>query len=159
MRIIIEGQSVVSDVMCRIPCFHHGTQCHRLNEFLLFLSLTVVHQCVQRLGNSSFGTRGLHLITKLDHKLTQCFQLCGVRLVMNTIRQSLGFGTLLHPTHTLSNRTVSKQHELFNQLSGIIALLEIGTCGFTLLVNIKMKFLTVEFHSSTLKAALTQFLG
>ena len=70
MRIVFEGQAIVSDVMRRILRFHHRTQGNGLDEFLFLLALTTVHQGIQTLRDSPLRTAGLHLVAKLHHKLT-----------------------------------------------------------------------------------------
>ena len=47
--IVVKGQSVVADVVGRILGLHHGPQGDSLYQLLLTLTLTTVHQCVERL--------------------------------------------------------------------------------------------------------------
>src|SRR5574344_1441718 len=108
MGVVIEGKSVVSDIVHTILSLHHGTQGDGLDEFLLLLALTFVHKCVETLGYCTFGVCSLFLISKLHHKAAQCLELLRVGLVVNTIRQCLGFQSLLHLTDTLCHCTGGK---------------------------------------------------
>ena len=47
VRIVLECQTVVTDVVRRVLGFHHGAQGNGLDEFLLLLTLAAVHQCIQ----------------------------------------------------------------------------------------------------------------
>ena len=50
MGIVIECQSVVSDVLRAVASLHHGTQADGFNHVLFLLSLHIAQQFVQALG-------------------------------------------------------------------------------------------------------------
>ena len=166
MGVIFESQTIVPDIMCRIFRFHHGSQGNGLDEVLLLLTLTGIHQRIQRLRDSTLGTCRLHLIAELDNKLTQGFQLGGVGLVVNAIDKgflsfwlwALGFW-LIHFAYMFSNGAVGKQHKFLDELCGIVRFLKIRTDRFTLFVDIEMQFLAVELDGTALETTFTQFLG
>ena len=47
--VVIEGKSVVSDIMHAVLCLHHGSQGYGLDELLLLLALTFVHKGIEAL--------------------------------------------------------------------------------------------------------------
>lgn len=55
--------------------------------------------------------------------------------------------------------TVGQQHELLNELVGILGFLEEYSCRMTFLINIKAHFHTVKFHRAVFVAFLAQNLG
>ena len=161
--VIFEGQTIVPDVVGRILRLHHSAQGNGLDEFLLLLALTVVHQRIQRTRDGSLRAGGLHLVAELDHKLTQRLQLRGVGLIVDAVDESLlgfwllAFGFwLFRLPDMLGDGAVGQQHELLDELRGVVALLEVGAGGLAILVDVEMQFLAVELHSPALKAALTQ---
>ena len=78
---------------------------------------------------------------------------------MDTVRQRLGLHAFLNPTNTLSYRTVSQQHKLLDELGRIVRLLEVGTNGLALLVDVEVQFLAVELHCTAFETTFAQALG
>ena len=89
MGVVVEGQSVVSDVMHTVFGLHHGAQGNGLDGVLFTSTLGISHQGIERLGDGTLGATGLHLIAKLRHKLAQVFEFLGIGLVVDTIRKGL----------------------------------------------------------------------
>ena len=78
---------------------------------------------------------------------------------MNTVRQRLGFGALLDLAYALGHRTVGQQHELLDELCGVVRLLEVRTGRLAVLVDVEVQFLAIELHGTTFEATLTQAFG
>ena len=55
MSVIVEGEAIMSDIMNAVFCLHHRPQSHSLDEFLLFLSSTLIHKAVKALGDGALG--------------------------------------------------------------------------------------------------------
>ena len=168
VSVVVESQTIVPNVVSRIFGFHHGTQGKHLHKFLLALSLHVVHKLVEILAYSTTCAARLHLIAERHKSCAQRLQFLRVGLVVNTINEGLGsfaclarlssFACFTHLTNEFSHCAIGKQHELLNELVGILRLLVVAASGVALLVNIEVKLLTVELHGTILEACGTQFL-
>ena len=87
---------------------------------------------------------------------------------MDAVDEGLGLGLLgtlsplssfLFPlSYTLGHGAVGQQHELLDELGGIVRLLEVGTRGLSRLVDVEVQFLAVELHGTVLEAPLAQGL-
>ena len=159
MGIVVERQSIVSDVVYTVFRLHHRTQSYRLDGILLTGAFGIRHQRIQRLGDGTLRATGLHLITELRHKLAQVLEFRRIGLVVDTVRQCLRLLSLLHTSNRLCDGLVGQQHEFLDELVGIFRGLEIGSYRLTCLVDIEMQFLTVELHGTVLETGGTQFLG
>ena len=69
--VVIESQSVVSDVMDAVFRFHHSSERHGLYHLLFLLAFTFVEQRVEALGYGTLRAVGLHLISEFHHKLPE----------------------------------------------------------------------------------------
>ena len=79
---------------------------------------------------------------------------------MHTIDKGLGGLILGHFTDVLSHLAVGQQHELLDELIGILSLMDMHSGGLALLVDVKLDFLAVERdRSALLKATTAQLLG
>ena len=159
MGVVVEGQSVVTDIKHAVLRLHHRAQRYVLHHILLPTTIKVVHQLIQVLADLLLRTGGLQLIPEVHHKLAQTLQLLWVGLVVDTVRQRLGLLSLLYLSDRFSHLTVSQQHKLLDQLVGILRFLIVSTDGLALLIHIEMQFFTIELHRAVLKALLAQFLG
>ena len=157
--VIVEAEAEVSDVVRRVFGLHHGTQGHALYQLALALAIHVVHQLVDALDHRLARAVGLHLQAEVDDELSERLHLLRIRVVVDTIGEHLGFLTLRHAAYALGNGTVGQQHELLNELVGILRALEVAACGVSLLIDIEVQFLSVKLHRAILEAALAQFLG
>ena len=164
VRIVVESQAVVSDVVYTILRLHHRLECHHLYRILLTRAPGLVHQRIQAAGDGALGAAGLHLIAKLDHKLPQILQLRGVRHVMHAIRQGLGRRLARRArsswfSYPLGHRTIGQQHKLLNELIGILRHLEVGPYRLAVLIDVEMQLLAVELHRAVLEASRPQLFG
>ena len=157
--VVFKRQTKVADVMNGIFRLHHGSQRHALNHLLFWASFCFVHQLVEASCRSSLCAVGLYSVAKLSDKLSECFQLLWVWIVVYTIRQRLSLLALSHLAHALCHRAVSQQHKLLNQLVGILRALIVAAYRLALVVNIKVKFLGVKLHGTILKSCCTQLLS
>ena len=94
------------------------------------------------------------------HERTEVFKFVRVGQVVYAVRQSLRFlRTLLHLAYALSHSAVGEEHELLDELVGILCLLEVDAERLACLVNLKSHFLAVEVDGSALEACCTELLG
>lgn len=104
MGVIIECQSVVTDVVHGIACFLHGTDGYGFNKVLLFLPLNIIQQMVDGFGYIRFGSAGAQFVAEAGNELCQVIQFFRVRKVVNTIGEYFGF--LLLGTRPIFSATV-----------------------------------------------------
>ena len=159
MCVIVEAEAEVPDVVRRVFGLHHGTERDALHDLSLTLPVDVVHELVDTLDHRLACAVGLHLQAERHDKLTQRLHLLGIGVVVYTIREDLGFLAFGHTSHGLCHRTVGKEHELLDELVGILGALEIAADGVSFLIDIEVELLGVELHGSVLEALLTQFLS
>ena len=138
MRVVLECQAKVTDVVNGVLRLHHGTQGYHLDEVVLWLAFTVSHQLVQALGGGSLGSLGLHLVAELHHELTQGFQLLWVWVVVDTIRQRLRLLAFLRLADAFRNRAVGKEHEFLYKFVGILRTLVVAAHRLALLVDVEV---------------------
>ena len=69
MRVVVEGQTIVPDVVDAVFRLHHRAQGHALDDILLALALHVVDQSVQAPGYLRLRPRGLQLVAELHDEL------------------------------------------------------------------------------------------
>ena len=159
VSVIIKSQTKMADVMDGVFRLHHSPQGYMLYHLLLGLSLGFIHQLVQAASRSALGASTLQTIAELHDKLPQGLQLLRVRIVVDTIRQSLGAFSPCHLAHALRHVAVGQEHELLYQLIGILGTFHIATNRFALFVYIKMQLLGVKLHGTILESFRPQLLG
>ena len=106
MGIIIEAEAEVTDVMRGILSLHHGTERHTLHNLCLALSVNVVHELIDTLDHCLTRAVGLHLQAKGRDELPQRLHLLRIRVVVDTIREDLGFLTFRHTSNGLCHGAV-----------------------------------------------------
>ena len=144
MRIIIERQSVVADVMNRITRFLHGTQRHGFYQVLLLLSFDIVQQAVDRLRYLCLSSAVTNLITETCDELTQVLKFIWVWQIVDTIREHFRLLVLWHLTYMLGYSTIGQKHELFNKLVCLFRFLEIYAERLSVLIDFELHLATVE---------------
>ncbi len=159
MSIILERQAVMPDVVNAVFRLHHGTQGDTLNHLLLVLAAAAVHKFVKTSRYLTLSAVGFETVAEFHDELTERLQLGRVRLVVNTVRQCLGLLPFFHLADALGDTPVGKEHELLNQLIGILGLLIIAPCGFSFLVDVKLQLLTVKLHGTATKPCGTELFG
>ena len=90
MRVVVESQAEVPDVVHAVLGLHHGSESHGLDEFLLALALAVVHELVNAPCHGAACAVGLHLVTEFHDEFAQVFHLLRVGIVVYSVGQSLG---------------------------------------------------------------------
>ena len=119
MGVIVESQSIVTDVVRRVTRFLHGTDRYGFNQVLFLLSLYVVQQVIDRFRDIRLGSACAKSVTETGDELCEVVQLFRIRKVVDTVRQHFGllsFGCL---AYFLCYGAVGKQHKLFYQFIGI----------------------------------------
>ena len=159
MRVIVECQTKVANIVHTVFRFHHGSERNRLNHLRFGFAFGLIHQLIQAASHRSFCAFGFHFVTKFHNKLAQGFHLLRVRIIVHTIGKRLCFPPFLALSDALGHGFVGQQHKLFNQLVGIVRPFKIATCGLSLFVYIEMQFFAVKLHCAMLKTFLAQRLG
>ena len=159
MRVIIECETEVTDVMHRVFCLHHGAESHHLNDIRLISALYLIHKGVQTPCHCALRTSGFHLVSKLGDEVFERFELLWVWFIMHTVRQCLCYLALCHLSYALCHGPVRKEHELLNELVGILRALEIAAYRLSCLVDFKAHFLTIELDSAILESLCAEFLS
>ena len=159
MGVVVEGESIVSDIMHTVLGLHHRPQSHCLDGILLTCALSSTHQGIERLSDGSLRATRLHLIAEFRHELAQVLEFLRIGLVVDTIRQRLCLLPLLHTSDGLCHRLISQQHELLDEFVGIFRHLEVSLDGFARLIDIEVEFLAIKLHGAILETGSTQFLG
>ena len=69
VRVVVEGQAVVADVVHGVACLLHGADGDGLDEVLLLLALYVVQQVVDGFGYIGLRARGTQLVAEAGDEL------------------------------------------------------------------------------------------
>ena len=157
MGIIVESQSVVSDVVCRVARFLHGPDRYGFNQVLFLLSLYVVQQMIDRFRYIRLGSACAESVTKACDELSQIVQFLRIRKIVDTVRQHFGLFTFGSFSYLFRYGTVGKQHKLFYQLIGVFGFLKVDADGFPFFVDLEFHFVAVD--GPCRKALFTQSLG
>ena len=160
VRIVIECQPVVSDVVGRIGRLGHRTDRQRRNEVLLLLAVNRPHQLVDLLCHRLIALR-LHVVSEPNDKAAELCHLVRIRFVMDTVhKRPLA---VLDPFPFLPDKfrhlTVGQQHELLDQLVRLLDLLEIDTQRFAVLVQFEFGLLALEIDRTVAEAFAPQLLS
>src|SRR3712207_6047273 len=124
--VIVECKPKVANVVHAVTRLHHSPQSHGLYEFLLWAVGCFVHKLIDTLGNGTACALRLYLIAELHHVFAQRFHLLWVGIVVYTVRQGLGFLALLCLPYALCHGAVGQQHELLDELVGILRPLKVA---------------------------------
>ena len=108
MGVIIECQSVVTDVVHGIACFLHGTDGYGFNKVLLFLSLNIIQQMVDGFGYIRFGSAGAQFVAEAGNELCQIIQFFRVRKVVNTIGEYFRLFAFGHASYLFGHSAVGE---------------------------------------------------
>ena len=73
-------------------------------------------------------------------------QFVHIGLVVDTIHKRLSCLVFGHLADVLGHLAVSQQHKLFDELVGVLSLMNMNGSGFSLFVDVKLDFLAVERH-------------
>ena len=162
VRVVVEGQTVVADVVHGVACLLHGADGDAdgdgLDEVLLLLALYVVQQVVDGFGYVGLRARCAQLVAEAGDELGQRVELLGVGQVVDAVGEYFGLLALGHAAYLLGHGTVGQQHELLDQLVGVLRHLEVDTDGFALLVYLELHLVAVEVDGSSGEAAFAQLL-
>ena len=159
VRIVLEGQAVVTDVVHAVAGLHHGTQCYHLYDVLLGLAVHVGQHLVEVLGDFPFGSLSLQTVAELAHEVAQAHQFGGVGHIVYAVRNHLCLLVLGHLAYAFRHGTVGQEHEFLDEFVGILGHLEVHAGGLALLVNVEAHLASVEIHGTALETASAQFLG
>ena len=115
MSIIIECQSVVTDVMCRITGFLHSTDRHGLNQILFLLSMYIIQQMVDGFWNICFCSACTYLVAEAGDELWQILQFLWIRQIVDTVGQYFRLFVFGYMSYLLCYGFVGKKHKFFYQ--------------------------------------------
>ena len=159
VRIVIEHEAVVTDVVRAVTGLHHGAQGHELHDILLLLALHVGEETVQALRHLRLTALRAELIAELGDKAAQLLELLGVGHVVDAIDENLGLLVPGHTAYLFGHTAVGQEHKLLDQLVGVLGHLDVGRDGVALFVNLEAHFGAVETDGAVLEAAFAQLLG
>ena len=157
--VVVEGQTVMADVMHRVACLLHGAYRYRFNQVLLLASLHIIEQPVDALRYLTLVACGTYLVAKAGNELRQVIQLLRIGQVVDTVGEYLCLLSLRYASNLLCHGAVGQQHELLHQLVGIFRYLEIDAQRLALLVDFELHLVAVEVDGTRLEALFAQQLG
>ena len=118
MRVVVEGKSVVTDVLGRIDRLCHRSDGKSREQVLLRTVVNILHQLVDALCHCLVVAHCLYLVAEARSHACKAHHLLLCRLVMHSIDE--GLGLLADAVHSLAYRlchsSVGKQHELLDEL-------------------------------------------
>ena len=156
VRVILEAEPVVPDVLGGVLGLGHGADRQR-TEHLQFRSLrSQLAQFVVALGNRR-RARQVELHAKLGSEGGQVLHLLWIRLVVHAVRKR-NFTLLALVGNEGRHRAIGQQHEIFNQLIGILAALDEGLERLAVLVEPEADLLRVKVDGAVAKAPRPQLL-
>ena len=158
VRVVVERQSVVSDVVGRVFRLLHGADGYGFDKVLLFASLHLVQQSVDGCRYILFGSYCTNLVTESGNEARQVFQLFGVGQVVNAVGQHFGLLAFWHTAYLFGHGAVGQQHKLLNQLVGLFGYFEVHPDRFALFVYFELHLVAVEVDGSCLEAIVAQYL-
>ena len=146
VRVVIEGQPVVSDIRSRISRFGHRPDRKCRNEVLLLFAVNVRHQLVDVLGERFADGIAFHLVAEAHDETAQLGELVGIGFVVHAVDERAF--AVLHPLaftpHELGYFAVGQQHKLFDQLVGFLHLLEIDAQRLAVFVEVEFRLFAFE---------------
>ena len=158
MRIIVEGQSIMADVLRGVTGFLHGSDRNGLDQVLFRTALHLVQQTIDAFRYLDLATAGLDLVTEAPDELGEILHLVWIGQLMDTIDEGLGLFPLGRTAYKLCHGPVGQEHELLDQLVRLLGHLEIDAERLALLINLKFHLIPVEIDRSLLEATLAQLL-
>ena len=154
MRIIIECQTVMTDIIRRVFRLLHGSYGYSLNQILLRLALYLIKQGIDTFRDLTLLTVCLEAIAETTDKGGKILHLFRIWQFMDTIDKRLLRFSFRRTTDKFGNCPVGQQHKLFNQLVGFFRNLEIYADRLSILINFELHFIPVEIDGSVLKPFL-----
>ncbi len=142
-------------VLGGVDRFRHGADGDGLDQVLLGTSLYLVEQGVDALGHLGLGTLRFDLVPEAKDEGVEGIQLLRIRDIMHTIDKGAGFLTLGYPADGFRYRLVGQQHELLNQVIGLLRLLEVDTQWLSLLVEVELHLVAFKVDRTRCEAPLT----
>ena len=166
MRIELEGQSVVADVVGTVAGLGHGPEGEDLDGAQFRLVLRIHHQAVQGVGDVLAGADGPHLVAEVAGELPQTGDLLQVGLVMDPVHEGLGIldGLAAHLAvrgDELGDVFVRQKHEFLDEPVGLLGIFLVHGHRLAVFVDLHLHFGTLEVHgagSETLFAELQGYL-
>ena len=159
VRVVLEHQAVVANVVDAVTRLHHGTQGHHLHYILLLFPLHVGKEPVQALADFLFRPVGTHLVAEAGDEGTEFLHLLRVGHIVDTVGKDLRFAAFGHFGHHLRHAAIGQEHELLHQFVGILGHLDIGGHGVSLLVHFKPYLGTVETDGAVLEPLFAELFG
>ena len=164
MRVELEGQAVMADVVGAVAGLGHGPERQDLDGAQLRLLLGVRQETVQREGDVFAAADGAHLVAQVAGELAQAGHFLEVGLVVDTVDESLGVreGLASHLAargDVFRHVLVRQEHELLDEPVGFLGELLAHGDGLAVLVDIDLHFGAVEADGAGGETLLAQFQG
>ena len=160
MRIIVERQPVVPDIVGRIGRFGHRTDRQRRNDVLFLTTVYFLHQPVDLLRHGLVSLR-LHLIAEPRYETAELRHFIGVGLVMNPVyeRAIAVLHSFALAAYEFGHLAIGQQHELLDQLVRLFDLLEINAQRFAVLVQFELRLVALEIDRTVAETLGAQLLS
>ena len=159
----VEGEckSVVPYILGRIVCLRHCADGDGVDHILLAAARYLVKEAVVRIGQS-FSAANSHLEAQFGDKFDKSVELLGVRFIVHTVYEGLGFLRFLaflvsSFAYKLSNVAVCQQHKLLYQPVGFLLLLDVYAYRLGVLVELEFHLLCVEVDGALFVAFFAQY--
>jgi len=148
----------MTNIFCRIDRLGHGADTELFQHMLLRLTPYIGQHLVKGLGN---GLGGLEIegMAVFFGEVDEREQLLLVRRIMYPVRKRNGFFVDLDLANGLGNGTVGQQHELLDQLMGLLAFFDHDADGLALRVQLKSYFCRRKVDSPFLKTCFAETLS
>ena len=156
--IIVERQTVVTDIYSRIDRLRHSSYSYRLHQIFLRLSLYVGQQTINTLRKVCFAALGLDFITESGDKSGERSHLVGIGQVVYPIDKRFGLFPVFGFTDKFCYRAIRQKHKLFDQLVRLLRYLEINPYRLATFIYVELNLMTVEIDRTIVKTTLPQLL-
>ena len=154
MSVEWECQSIVTDVLCRVVGFRHGTDGDAVNHIFFAASCNLAEEIVIAVGQCLTATN-THLEAQLGDKLYKGVELFRIRFIVNAVDEGLYILICLISSASLTCSTVAnalrnipvgEEHKLFHKPVSLFLFLDIYTYW-----NIKLDTTPFVFLKSMVK--------
>ena len=150
----------MTDVVGRVESLGHRTYGEVRNDVFLDASFGLSQQLVHLLGHGA-SLVGLEYVAEAQNEGPEFFELLLVRNVVYAINHRAPHGTAVHfvMSAEFGDLFVGQQHELFDELVGLLLLLEIDAQGFAFGVEFELGLFALEAYGSALEACFCASAG
>ena len=168
MRIILECQTVVAEILDVVSGLGHGPEREQLDGIIFRRILGCGKQGIELSGYILSIVCRTHLIAEIAYEITQVLYLFLIRLVMHTIYEGLcrpaPLGrsiphSLTSRSHKFRHTSVGKEHKFLDKPVGLLGHLLIHIHRASLFVDLHLHFRALEAYGPGGKPLLAKLGG